>query len=141
MLVVLSTILFFCPKRVHQSRTPRDPNMSDPSNFQLYNDINQLAMDECRDHIAEMLSSRPHWLLLYILLELKLICNFYIAIGLTSFPIPPFKSENLKFRIQTTKVGGGRDWIVTTPKIESIEMCFLRCFIFQLLYSLKVNLK
>ena len=37
--------------------TPRDLNVSDPPNVQLYNDRNQLAIDELRDYIAEMLSS------------------------------------------------------------------------------------
>ena len=35
--------------------TPRDPHVSDPPNVQLYNDVNQLAMDELRDKIAEMI--------------------------------------------------------------------------------------
>ena len=47
--------------RLHETGTPitpRDPNVSDPPNIQLYNDRNQLAMDEFRDHITKMLSSR-----------------------------------------------------------------------------------
>ena len=38
--------------------TPRDPHVSDPPNVQLYNDRNQIAMDELRDEIAEMILSR-----------------------------------------------------------------------------------
>ena len=38
--------------------TPRDPHVSDPPNVQLYNDGNQLTMDELRDEIPKMISSR-----------------------------------------------------------------------------------
>ena len=37
--------------------TPTNPHVSDPPNVQLYNNVNQLAMDELRDKIAEMILS------------------------------------------------------------------------------------
>ena len=54
----------------------RDPNVSDLSNIQMFNNSNQVAIDQFRDKIAEMLSSPFGQLFSYILLELKLYVIF-----------------------------------------------------------------
>lgn len=51
----LHNFIILSNKRI--SISAREPNLEGPSNVQLYNDSNKIAMDKLRDEIAVMLSS------------------------------------------------------------------------------------